>query len=395
LVEDKGVFRSVVSEAIGERPEVSFQDCVEVLKENVEFANNVQFFAEAIVGVGYYTSASGRLKYGRKAKEAVDRFAEEVNLDDLLVTGCREIVAFGNSFWEKVEPDHLEALKVLPIGSFTEVKRTQLGVVRKVVQQKGARPVEFEPEEIIHWRWNVVDGEPFGRGMAQHLLEQRRFSVKFNGTKKSYTVPGLHHLKAQMDDDVRRTLHHYLPRSVYVARGASDSEITDLASALKKLDAGERLAANVEMEILQEGVDPRARYDAFLGHVNNMLLHALQNPFLRLFVTPGYTEASAKIAEAQLERKVTAYQRFVKRIVEREIFWPVVRQEGYDPVKADVRLHWGVETPEVTLKDLVDLLRSQARAGVEYLSREEIRNMLEKFGVELLSEDPSAAEEDG
>ncbi|MFQ5871529.1 MAG: hypothetical protein ACE5IB_05175 [Candidatus Geothermarchaeales archaeon] len=358
----------------------------------MEVANNVDFFAEAIVGVGYYTSAADR-PLGRRAKAAVDRFAEDVNLDGLLLQGAREIIAFGNSFWEKVEPEHLDRLKILPIGSIQSIQRTPQGEVRLIVQRLGATRVEFEPGELIHWRWNAVDAEAFGRGIMHDLMEQRRYTVKFDGATKKYTVPTLLDLKAQMDDDIRRVLHHYMPRSVYVSEDASDKEIGALASVLGKMDAGERAAWNKKLEVVQEAMDPRARYDAFIGHVNNMILHALRNPVLRLFITPGYTEASAKIAEAQLERKITAYQRFFKRVVEREIFWPIVRQEGTDPLKADVRLHWGVETPEVTLTDLIDIIQAQAKAGETYLTAEEMRNMLEKFGVELIKEEKTEGEE--
>jgi hypothetical protein len=44
----------------------------------------------------------------------------------------------------------------------------------------------------------------------------------------------------------------------------------------------------------------------------------------------------------------------VKRRVEREIFATVIKQNGYDPVKAAVRLNWGSpETPEITASDLI------------------------------------------
>jgi len=37
-----------------------------------------------------------------------------------------------------------------------------------------------------------------------------------------------------------------------------------------------------------------------------------------------------------------ALQRFIKRIVEREIFTPALERAGFDPKQAECRLQWGV-----------------------------------------------------
>ena len=47
-------------------------------------------------------------------------------------------------------------------------------------------------------------------------------------------------------------------------------------------------------------------------------------------------------------------QRMVKRRVEREIFSAIEKQNGFDPVKGQVRLNWGTaDTPEISASDLI------------------------------------------
>ncbi len=79
-----------------------------------------------------------------------------------------------------------------------------------------------------------------------------------------------------------------------------------------------------------------------------------------------------------------ALQRFVKRVVEREIFTPLISQAGLDAGKTSCRLNWGLpERPEVSLADVVRLAEVSATSGVQYLHPEEVRKMLVKMGFEI------------
>ena len=78
-----------------------------------------------------------------------------------------------------------------------------------------------------------------------------------------------------------------------------------------------------------------------------------------------------------------ALQRFIKRVCEREIFASVIQQAGFDPKKADCRLNWGTEKPEVKLEDLIRLAELSATSGKLYVRPEEVRKNLVEAGFEL------------
>jgi hypothetical protein len=68
----------------------------------------------------------------------------------------------------------------------------------------------------------------------------------------------------------------------------------------------------------------------------------------------------------------------MKRIVEREVFYSVLRDAEYNPLEARVRLNWG--QPEVPELKVEDMLKAVELGVVE---RDEVRNMLVKAGWEL------------
>ncbi len=161
-----------------------------------------------------------------------------------------------------------------------------------------------------------------------------------------------------------------------------------------KPKAGARFVYNkADSDIKTVTVDPRARYEAYVDHILNQVYLGGQTPIPKLLTTPGFTEASANAAIEVAERHVMALQRFIKRIVEREIFAPVIEQAGLDPKEADCRLNWGMpETPEIELEDVVRLAEISATTGVQYVRPDEVRKILVKMGFELTEPEETETE---
>jgi hypothetical protein len=131
-------------------------------------------------------------------------------------------------------------------------------------------------------------------------------------------------------------------------------------------------------------IDPRARFEYYIDHIVNQFYLGCETPLPRLFSTPGFTEASARAALDLQDMLIDPVQRMVKRRVEREVFAVVLRQDGFDPVKAQVRLNWGSpETPEITAADLI------GAASKNLIRPEEFRkNAVKILGWELWDESP-------
>jgi hypothetical protein len=118
----------------------------------------------------------------------------------------------------------------------------------------------------------------------------------------------------------------------------------------------------------------------------NKFLFGRTNPTAKTLRHPRFTEASARAALEIAERKVMALQRFIKRTCEREIFNPLIQQAGLDPAKANCRLNWSREKPEVKLEYLIRLAEISATSETSYVRPEEVRKNLIEAGFELWEE---------
>ena len=112
---------------------------------------------------------------------------------------------------------------------------------------------------------------------------------------------------------------------------------------------------------------------------------------MKLYTAPGFTEASATVAKEISERKIAFLRRFLKRTVEREIYTELLKANNLDPVKDHVTLTWGVERPELDFASLMSLAQTSAMTGIPFVTKDEVRNMLRKFGLEI-TEQPTQAE---
>ncbi len=365
---ERGVLLPAWRSTTGETPPVSFQTLVKVYLQDPAARAAVDFLADQTVGMGFYTTAEVA-----RAKAVVDDFNESVNLDGLLMRATRELVAFGNSFWERVEPDRVESLRILPITSVERILRDKYGEVQGYKQTLRYGGSNLDPDRIIHFRWNPVDGEAFGTGILCSLTE----SMNFGDSEKR---PSFIAMKGGMEKGMTEIVKKYAgPTEIWKFPGLADDKASEYASLIKNMPReGARFVVNVPSEVEVVTVDPRSRFEAYIEHIWNQFILGLQTPLPKLFTTPGFTEASARAAIEVAERRVMALQRFIKRTIEREIFMPVIEQAGLDPAKADCRLNWGMaEKPEVAV---ADVLRAFELGAVR---TEELRKMLKKAGWEL------------
>jgi hypothetical protein len=120
-----------------------------------------------------------------------------------------------------------------------------------------------------------------------------------------------------------------------------------------------------------------------VNYIESQYIAGMQTPVVKLYTAPGFTEASANVAKEVSERKIDFLRRFLKRVVEREIYADLLKSNGFDPVKDRVTFNWGMERPELSYADLIALAQVSAQTGVQYVTREEVRSMLRKFGVEV------------
>lgn len=314
LNETKGALLPAWKSSMGESPPASFESLIKTYLHDPAARAAIDFITDQAAGAGFYTTAEVA-----EAKAFVDEFNESVNLDGLLLQTVQEIVAFGNSFWEKIEPERLEALQILPLTSIDRIQRDNYGVVKAYRQTMSYGGNLLEPRRKVHFCWNQMGGEAFGTGILRSLAES--LSLGNGETRPGYAV-----MNTEMEKRMRDIIAKYAgPTEIWKFPGISDEKASQYAALIKGMPReGARFVVNTPEEVEVVTGDMQGRFDAYIEYMWNQYILGLQIPLPKLFTTPGFTEASAKAAIEVAERKVQAIQRFVKRIVERYIFVPVV-----------------------------------------------------------------------
>ena len=360
---------------------VPLEDVMKLYERDPTCKSSVDLLSAFTVGIGFYTTcAEGQ----EKAKEAVDGFCEEVNLDRLLNDMAKPLIACGNDFWLKLAPEKLSDLVRLPVDAIDKIKHGSVEGFRipfKVegYELKNAYRVDrgsgsLKPEAVIHWRLNNADASGFGVGLLQVLIH----TLTVNSDKR----PAYAWMKAKIERVMPKIFEKYAGPDVLASlTDAKEATIQRFENAIRnRTEEGTWLfySGKNPAKLDPVAIDPRARFEFYVDHIVNQFYLGCETPLPRLFSTLGFTEASANAALDLQDMLIKPTQRYIKRQVEREIFAAVLRQAGFNPSVAKVRLNWS--SPEVPELVPADLIRA---AELGLIRVDEFRKNAVKFGWEL------------
>ena len=366
-----------------ETPCVPLADVIKLYERDPTCKASVDLLAASAVGAGFYTTVDENYEKAGEAKQIVDRFNEDINLDALLCDMARGLIACGNDFWLKLTPEKLVELHRLPVDAVDRIEQSFIGektlkIPYKVESYKLRQTYGGErlnAEALIHWRINCLDFSGYGTGVLQVLLH----SLAFQSDKR----PAFAWMKAKIERIMPRIFEKYAgPDVLALLERADEGTIKKFEQAIKnRSEEGAWLFYSGKGDIRPVTLDPRARFEYYVDHLINQFYLGCETPLPRLFSTPGFTEASAKAALELQNMLIKPVQRYIKRQVEREIFDVVLAQAGLDSAKAQPRLHWGF--PKTQEASMADMLRA---TELEFIRPEEFRKNAIKLGWELWEE---------
>lgn len=361
---------------------IPLSDVMKLYDRDPTCKSSIDLLAASTVGMGFYTTADAKYDKAPQAKAAVDNFCEDVNLDGLLNEMAKPLIGCGNDFWLKLTPNQLTDALRIPIDA---IQRIGLGTVQDLkIPHKptgyqllttygGAAGNELKPEAVIHWRLNGNNPSGFGTGLLQVLLH----TLTIDAEKR----PPYAWMKAKIEKILPNIFIKYAgPDVVVQLEGQREDTIKKYEAAIKnRPEEGQWLfSGSKSVGVYPVTIDPRARFEYYIDHMVNQFYLGCETPLPRLFSTPGFTEASARAALSLQDMLIKPTQRYIKRQVEKEIFSTIVKQAGFDPEKAKVRLNFGSpQTPQVSLTDLIKA------AEIGLIRTEEFRKNAVKFGWEL------------
>ena len=374
-----------------ETSEIALADVMTLYERDPTCKSSVDLLAASAVK-RFYTTCAAEKDYPEagKAKASVDDFCEEINLDGLMHDMAVRLIACGNDFWLKLSPSKLSEFVRMPVDAVEKIKLTSVEGLRipykvesyqlRALYRGNAENGCLKPEAVLHWNINQNYNSGFGVGLLQVLLHTLAIC---NDKRPAYA-----YMKSKIERLMPKIFEKYAGPDVVVgAPGAKPETLQKWEAAIKnRPEEGVWLFhGQKDLTVNAVSIDPRAQgFTYYIDHMVNQFYLGCETPLPRLFSTPGFTEASARAALDLQDMLIDPIQRMVKRRVEREIFAVVIKQNGYDPAKAAVRLNWGSpETPEITASDLI------SAAEKNLIRPEEFRkNAVKILGWELWDSQP-------
>ncbi|MCS4537579.1 MAG: hypothetical protein HYY67_01795 [Thaumarchaeota archaeon] len=363
-------------------PKIPLSKMVEAYETVVSISFGIDFLTEAIVGPGFYVSASNE-----NIKDYISSYVEEIRLDSFNAIVTQEKLAYGNSIFEKGDGFDL---KWLPISTLRKIYWDANKEPRSYEFLGAAGYRQINASDLIHFTFRRSNASPFGLGLIHQLLVERTYNVKENGELKTKKMPSIVDIDSQAIDDIRKILHRYLRRTIYNFPGASSDVINQNKSTLKVLNPEEDFVGT-NAQAQEIGGQRSYDIDGYIDVVQSLIIQGIQNPVGRLFSTPGFTYASVDAILEAAERKIMMFQRDLKRDVENLLLrpWysahPWINANGV-PVpwsEARVRVNWGI--PEVPELDPMVVLQAASTiiSGQPLMRIDEARENLKNLGYKV------------
>jgi len=332
-----------VEQSYGVRLTTSFADQLKVFNKDPVIKESITQFAQEVISTGIFTTVdeayTATLPTGPNgiqwtAKECLDHWNKDVNLDYKTLQIAIELVAFGNSLWhgqngfsnipiesiDKAEP----RVKTVPIIEEYNLRLTHIF---------GAKVLPFGT--FIHFKTSETGFAPFGSGIILGLI-----------AKPDNDVPSLWEIRKSTRKSMKEGFEKFsFGNELWVFDGLSDDKIEKMGKEVTAMKStGQRIATNVKGDIKLSVPQRTQSYDKWIDSNHHEFLMALANPSLKLGLEQGFTKATAEAARELFEFKISSIRRIIKREI--EILWiTVLNGYGFDGKAVNARLHFG--TPEI------------------------------------------------
>jgi hypothetical protein len=356
----------------GSRPSSTFSEQVKVFDKDSVVHEAVIHSAMEIIGSGIFTMFNEQYaltlpnpnKEQWNAKNAIDFWNSENNLDEKLLTVAIELVAFGNSFW-KITPSGLQVIPIKAISRALPNNKDAPITEKYDLELVGSyNPSKIKWGEFVHFRANVTSSSaPFGTGFVAGLIE-------------SYDedTPTLLETRNTIRTALKAGFAKFgNPNEIWSFKELADEALTGedgVAAKVKDLpDTGARLSVNTEASIITAQTRRDTGWDSWINQMADEFIMSLGDPSLKASIESGFTEASIKGSIELFRKKVQSFRRVIKRLVEK-MWVPVLKEYGFDAVKAQVKLNFGAEEIEWVIADLLQAVT------IQVISKDEARIIL-------------------
>jgi len=377
---------SSTAQAIGIRTSTSFANQLKVFNEDPVIKESILQSAYQIVSTGFFTTYNEKYTFDlprsatdptrRTAKDVIDEWCKQNNLDQKLSQIAIEMIAFGNSFWN-ITANGFTNIPIESIDHAVAVEKSTPIREKYKLQLTMAYENKVLPyDEFLHFHTEAIGNSPMGAGIILGLIATPE-------PVDNVEIPSLYEIRKSTRASMKEGFKKFsFGNELWIFEGyptgtpkSGDTVATGiyaLGDSLRDMPStGKRIATNVRGDVVLALPQRTQSYDKWIEQIDNEFLMALGNPSLKLGLEQGFTKATAEAAKDLYEMKLAAIKRVIKRLIE-GVWAKVLDNSGFDGKQADMRLNFGTQEVEYTTPDLF------AAVDKRIISTDEARHILLK-----------------
>ena len=345
--------------------------------DGVVFAS-VNGLSEAAVGQGYHTTITE--EEPERAKELVDEFGKEMNLDFLLPNVCKNMLIAGFCPVEtKINKIPAKsALKIIHPKTVREIVLNDDGTVKHLIQRAqntGGRDVKILGKDLTLFVHNMIANDPRGTSIIKPV--ESLLAIKNTALSNIDKIIE----KRMFPDIIWKTTRDPAGLKELLAQKEVDEDLV-----LGWLEEGELRDVAQIVEI-----SGNTRYEGYIDRVSRLIYKGLYAP--DLYFWKDATLASAKELTTIVDRNINAIQRNMSRGVEAGFF---DRLMAANNLEAEPKVVWGAEKTGAEDLQMENVIATGIEVGL--IGPKQLTILLRKMGLDLgelgYDVEPEAPEEE-
>lgn len=273
----------------------------------------------------------------KRAEKLINDFIIKESFLNILRQWAGEGLTKGNGFLE-VSVDTKEIQTKVVNANSMYVDRDKKGKLKGYNQYVGSfdkfdirKTIPFTPQEIAHVAFNRVGDDAYGYGIIYAAL--RNLDNLLRAEKDMHIL---------IQRKANTPIHAKLGTPEEPATGA---DVSAFGVKLEYLNNVHEWATDhrVEFKTIDFG-NIGDKFDTILNHDLNMLFYIFQIPAV-LMGMANIPEGLAKVQMDAFERRIQSYQEIIEKVIEEQIFKPILNMNGLD---AHVEIEWSQPSEEST-----------------------------------------------
>ncbi len=349
------------------KPSMDFEKCEDYYLTVPTVFAAINMTAQMVAGTGFHLDGGSD-----EIRAATETFADAINLPNKALEIVKELLIYGNSFWERLDTFNIKWLPPTTFENEKSIDRDEQGTVKGYQQYVGREAkTQFKPEKIIHFKWNIVRNRKYGTSIiqpCQTLLDT----------------------KTSSEADMRAILKkHAFPFIIFLAQGADHQTFKLLNDRFASLEAGQNIviATRGQTKVTAQPVilDSRARFQEYIDHIEDQITIGLQNPVINFGRSNArISDASATAMLDSFDRQIRTLQNYLSDTLQDQVLNPYIQKDFSSAPPEDYpEIVWGMVAKTTYDMRNIALLNQSVMRPTPNLAPNQIEYLYSMFGIKL------------